>query len=122
MDDRAELGRAGEKGAARFLRGKGYRIVTRNYRCPCGEIDLIALDDKVVVFVEVKTRRAADHADPEQNVTPAKQQRITRSAEFFLRQTGSDDRLCRFDIIAITLSDAKKMDIEHFMDAFSLSG
>jgi len=119
MDDRAELGRAGEKQARKFLQRKRYRIVTRNYRCPLGEIDLIALDGKTVVFVEVKTRTANQHADPEESVTPAKQERIVRCAEFFLKQTGSDDRASRFDVVAITENDNKKMEIEHFVDAFT---
>ena len=119
MDDRADLGRVGEKQAAKFLRRKRYRIVTRNYRCPMGELDLIALDGKIIVFVEVKTRTDSEHADPEENVNLAKQQRISRCAEFFLRQTGSDDRQCRFDVIAITMNHNTKMEIEHFMDAFT---
>ena len=118
MDDRAELGRAGEKQAARFLRRKGHRIVTRNYCCPLGEIDLVTLDGKLIVFVEVKTRTTSEHADPEENVNPAKQKKIALCAEYFLRQTGSDDRACRFDVIAITMDHNRKMEIEHFMDAF----
>ena len=119
MDDRAGLGRAGEEHAERFLRRRrGYRIVTRNYRCPAGEIDLIALDGRTVVFVEVKTRADREHADPQDAVNPAKQRRLLRSAEFFLRQTQSQDRACRFDVVAIALDAGGNMQTEHIEDAF----
>ena len=119
MNDQAGLGQAGEKHAERFLRRRlGYRIVTRNYRCPTGEIDLIALDGRTVVFVEVKTRTGGRHADPQDAVNPAKQQRLLRSAEFFLRQTHSEDRPCRLDVIAITLDEDGNMEVEHIKGAF----
>lgn len=118
MDDRAGLGRAGEKQAERYLRRQGHRIVTRNYRCPLGEIDLISLDDRTVVFVEVKTRTGREHADPQDAVNAAKQRRMTRAARYFIQQTGSHDRACRFDVIAIT-ADNGEMHIEHIPDAFA---
>lgn len=119
MDDRAGLGKAGEKRAERLLRRKGYRIVTRNFRCPAGEIDLIALDGRDVVFVEVKTRADAEHADPQDAVNLGKQRRLTRSARYFLQKTDATDRACRFDVIAITASERKRMHVEHFIDAFT---
>jgi len=118
MDDRANLGKTGEKRAAKFLRKKRYKIVTRNYHCPAGEIDLVALDGDIVVFIEVKTRSDADHADPEDAVNFHKQKRMARCARFFLQHTGSEGRACRFDVIAITLNDGTDMEIEHFEDAF----
>lgn len=121
MDDRAGLGVAGEKAAERFLRKRKLRTVTRNYRCPAGEIDLISLDGDTIVFVEVKTRTGREHADPEDAVNPGKQQRIRRSADFFLRQTGSEDRQYRFDIVAVIVDNAGELMIEHFPDAFTPS-
>lgn len=118
MDDRAGLGRAGEKQAERHLRRLGYRIVARNYRCPLGEIDLIALDQRTVVFVEVKTRADRQHADPQDAVNLGKQQRLLRTARYFIQQTDSQDRACRFDVIAITAEQAGTH-IEHITDAFS---
>lgn len=118
MDERQALGEVGEKHAARFLSRQGYRIVKRNYRCPTGEIDLIALDGATIVFVEVKTRSSREHADPQDAVTPAKQRYLTRSAKCFLSQTQSQRRPCRFDIIAITLDGSKPLDIEHIENAF----
>ena len=118
MDNRSTLGRTGEKQAQRFLRRLGYRIVSRNYRCAVGEIDLIALDDDVLVFVEVKTRASREHGDPQDAVNPAKQRQLVRCARFFLHQTKSDDRACRFDVIGVTLGEDGKPEIEHFIDAF----
>ena len=63
-DARRELGIDGERAAERFLRRLGYTIVERNYRCPLGEIDLVALDRRTIVFVEVKTLRRAGAASP----------------------------------------------------------
>jgi putative endonuclease len=122
MDDRAGLGRAGEKQAVRFLRRLRYRIVTQNYRCSQGEIDVIALDGKTIVFVEVKTRTDRDHADPQDAVNRAKQAHIVRAARFFLRQTGSEHRECRFDIVAIVRGPDGSMAVEHIADAFSPGG
>lgn len=118
MDDRANLGMAGEQEAERFLRRKRFRIVKRNYRCPVGEIDIVALDGAVIVFVEVKTRADRDHADPQDAVNLGKQQRLTRTARYFLRQTRSEGRACRFDIVAITGRPEAGLRIEHFPNAF----
>ena len=119
MDDRAGLGRSGEREAEGFLRARKYRIVTQNYRCPPGEVDLIALDGTTIVFVEVKTRTGREHADPQDAVNIHKQQHIQRAAEFFLRQTHSEDRVYRFDVVALVLLPDGKQEIEHLIDAFT---
>ena len=113
-----ELGRKGEKLAARHLRRNGYRIAERNYRCPLGEIDLIALTRDELCFVEVKTRRSDDVESPETNVTPAKRCRIQRIAQYYLARKGIDDINVRFDVIAIVLADDTSAQIEHFENAF----
>jgi len=118
-DERARLGRAGEHEAARFLKRKGYRIVTRNYRCSAGEIDLVALDGGMVVFVEVKTRTDCEHADPQDAVTPEKQHRLMRAARNFILQTQSQGRDFRFDIVAVVWPTAGPVRVEHFVNAFS---
>ena len=118
MDDRAELGVKGENRAERFLRKRKYRIVCRNYRCPAGEIDLVALDDKTIVFVEVKTRSGDEHADPADAVNTEKRRRLSRSAECFIQQTRSQGRACRFDVVTIVVHPDNKMDIQHYPDAF----
>jgi putative endonuclease len=119
MWDGAKLGMQGERAAERFLRRKGYRIVTRNYLCRTGEIDIVALDGAMIVFVEVKTRASGDYESPESAVTPGKQERVIRAANLFLRQTHSTGRACRFDIVAITGQPGGELEIEHFVNAFS---
>ncbi|MFH0980983.1 MAG: YraN family protein [Planctomycetota bacterium] len=113
-----QVGHLGEKLGARFLRRRGYRIVARNYTCPAGEIDLIALDEPTVVFVEVKTRRDDAAAEPEDAVNFPKRRRITAAARYYLLQTGAQDRPCRFDVVAVVLKEGSKPEVEHFIDAF----
>jgi len=108
MSDRDKLGRRGEKLAARHLRRNGYRIVERNFRCPLGEIDIIAL----------RTRRSAEFEPPEVNVTPAKRRRIRRLAQYYLAEKSINDFNVRCDVIAIVISDAGDTELEHFEDAF----
>ena len=112
------LGAAGEKAAARHLEQSGYRIVARNYRCPAGELDLVAIDEDTIVFVEVKTRRSDQAADPEVNVTHAKQCQITRAAKYYLMVKSAQEHPARFDVVAVVLPDRGRPAVEHFVDAF----
>jgi putative endonuclease len=73
------LGERGENVAAKFLRGKGYKILLRNFRCDLGEVDIIARDGRTLVFVEVKTR-AYDDTTPEEHVNPTKHHQNTKAA------------------------------------------
>jgi putative endonuclease len=70
------------------------------------------------VFVEVKTRSDADHTDPQDAVNRPKQERIGRCAQYFLRQTDSLDRACRFDVVAIVRMPDGSSRIEHFIEAY----
>ena len=99
MDDRAKLGKAGEDHAERFLRRLGYRIVTRNYRSATGEIDLVALDTHVIVFVEVKTRSGPGYGGAEA-VTGRKLARLRRAAARWLE--GRPAAPVRFDVVVFT--------------------
>ena len=121
MDQRLQLGKLGEKQAARFLKRKGFRIVTRNYACPRGEIDIVALDGKVVVFVEVKTRSNQEHADPIDAVDRHKQRQLTNTAKYFLKHTISEHSICRYDVITLISEDQGSFDIQHYEDAFAPS-
>ncbi len=107
--ERLELGRRGEDIAARFLKKMGYKIIERNFRCRIGEIDIIAFEKGVLIFIEIKTRTSDSFAPPQLSVNRLKQQKIINSALSYLVQkriTGID---CRFDIIAITFpADIKK--------------
>ena len=98
--ERQQFGADGERAAERFLRRRGFTIVERNYRCPLGEVDLIALDGRTVVFVEVKTRRHAGAGSPYDAVDPRKQRQIVRAAECYLDAHRLHDRAVRFDVVA----------------------
>lgn len=121
-DPRRALGAAGESAAARHLVQRGYSIVEANARCRLGEIDLIAIDEGVIVFVEVKGNRGGRYGAPEDMVTPAKQRRLTRLAAWYLQRRGWLGRPARFDVVAVEwdLSGAKC--VRHYRDAFPAIG
>src|SRR5258707_7332564 len=81
------LGDRGENMAARYLRNQGYKIIMRNFRCDAGEVDIIARQRDMLVFVEVKTR-AYDDPTPEEQVDPVKQQQIQKAAKLYLSRYG----------------------------------
>ena len=112
MSNLRRVGKAAEDRAARFLMEKGYTIVTRRYNAKGGEIDLIALDGDMMVFVEVKERRAAGFI-PEEAMSRQKLECLGRARHEYLGVIGEPNRLSRFDMIAI---DAKG--IRHYEDAF----
>lgn len=116
--ERKDTGQKGEELAARYLQGKGCRIVRRNYRCNIGEIDLVAEDSGVVVIVEVRTKRVPCMVRPEETITWAKATRLVRLAEHYLASTGQDDRPWRVDVVAIEMdSDDTPLRIERYQDA-----
>jgi putative endonuclease len=114
---RRQLGSDGERAAERFLRGRGYTIVERNYRCPLGEVDLVALHRGTVVFVEVKTLRRASVGAPHDAVGPRKQRRLARIAEHYLAARRLYDRDVRFDVVGVCL-DGGELVCELLQDAF----
>lgn len=116
--DRDELGRRGEQLAEFHLRRAGLRVVARRFRTPTGEIDLIMRDGTTVVFVEVKTRRSRRHSDPEEAVRGPKQERMARTAAWFLRHKRWENRPCRFDVVAVVLAEGGEPEIVHHPDAF----
>ncbi len=102
--NRRKLGGEMEKLAAETLRKAGYRILQSNYRCPAGEIDLIARHGKYLVFVEVKYRSTGESGLPEEAVDVRKQRVISRAALYYLAEHGmGEDTPCRFDVAAISL-------------------
>jgi putative endonuclease len=113
------LGDRGEQAAARYLRRKGYVIVARGDRTRRGEIDLVAVDGRTVVFIEVKTRRSHRAGHPAEAVGTRKQRRIIRAALAFLKRHDLLERAARFDVVAITWPDDRRAPtIEHFQGAF----
>ncbi|MDY6795930.1 MAG: YraN family protein [Actinomycetota bacterium] len=114
-----ELGRAGERLAGAFLERKGYRILERNYRSPHGELDIIASKGGLLVFCEVKTRSCGDIIEALEAVGPRKQERIVRTASYYLFREKPACRRCRFDVIAL-LRECGRWRIEHVQDAFEI--
>ena len=113
------LGQRGEDAAARFLRRLGYKIVGRGDRDKLGELDIVAVDHRTVVFVEVKTRQSPDLGPPEEAVDLRKQRRLTRLALGYLRRHGLLEHAARFDVVALTWPpDERRPHIEHFINAF----
>jgi putative endonuclease len=111
------LGDRGENRAARYLRERGYKILLRNFRCPLGEIDIIARDGRTLVFVEVKTRTEDDPL-PEDQVNPSKQHQITKAGKFYLGRYGVPQPPSRFDVIAVVWPDGREPVIRHTPHAF----
>ena len=117
------LGQRGEDAAAKFLRKLGYIIVGRGHRDRIGEIDLVAVDGRTVVFVEVKTRTSQDAGHPAEAVDDDKQRQLTRLALAYMKRHDLLECSARFDVVAITWPDAKSNPkIEHFQNAFEPIG
>ena len=117
-DSREQFGLEGERLAERFLRRQGLKMVARRFATPVGEIDLVMRARDTVVFVEVKTRRDREYADPEDAVGRDKQRKMARCAAWFLRRRRLEDRPCRFDVVAVVIAEDAEPEIEHFPDAF----
>lgn len=119
LTDRDLLGRWGEKRCGKFLKSKGLKILTRNYSCKTGEIDLIMVDtDSTIVFVEVRTKAGSDFASPEDSITKPKKTRLLRTARYFLATNNIEDRPFRFDVVAIVLNESDQPQINHYKNAF----
>lgn len=116
MGTRYVTGKYGEKLAAEFLEKKGYTIIAKNYRFGRAEIDIIAQQKNVVVFVEVKTRKNHQFGTPEAFVSEAQAERIFEAAEAYQAANEGEYQI-RFDIISIT-GKPPQCQIEHFPDAF----
>jgi len=100
---RRDTGILGEKLAKDFLKKRGYRILETNYRCPEGEIDIVAKHKDSLVFVEVRTKTSLGFGSPEESITPAKQEKM-RAAAFHYRQTHNNlPPLWRIDVVAVEL-------------------
>jgi putative endonuclease len=120
FNDRKSLGKQGEEIAASYLKGLKYRVVEKNYRCRCGEIDIVALDGNTLVFIEVKTRRTASYGPPQLAVTPFKQRQISKAALTYLAKNRQTEMNARFDVISIILRNERSV-LDHIKDAFELA-
>ena len=117
------FGTRSERAAARFLRRLGYRILARNYNCPHGELDLIALDGRCLVFVEVRSTGGDDTERPAASVDDAKQRRLTRLALYYLQEHRLLDCAARFDVLAVSWPEGRREPrFVHYRQAFEASG
>jgi len=118
--ERIALGSFGEGLARERLKDCGYRILTTNYRCPLGEIDVIAKDGDVLVFVEIRTRKNISPGSVKETVNSRKQRQISKVALTYIRSNNLWESKARFDVVAIGLFGRKK-EIEIIKNAFELA-
>jgi putative endonuclease len=106
---RRALGQLGEDLALHHLQAQGYEILERNYRCPHGEVDIIARDQRRLAFVEVRARQGTAFGTPEETVTPKKQVRLATVARHYLQEKGSVDVDWGIDFVAVRFSPAGEL-------------
>jgi putative endonuclease len=111
------LGIKGEDLAVKFLKKKGYRILSRNYKTPLGEIDIVAEDGETLVFVDVKTRTDDAFGLPFEAVNHRKREKLRKVALYYLKNVRRKDVASRFDVLSIEAGGSKN-EIEHILDAF----
>src|SRR3989338_8163948 len=104
--------RLGEKLAAEYLEKQGYKIIERNFRTGWGEIDIIALDDKTLVFVEVKTKTSNKFGTPFEAMTPFKIKALERTAMFYKKLHPELPEALRIDAVGVVLSKDKNAKID----------
>ena len=114
------LGARGENAAAKYLRELGYRIIIRNFKIEAGEVDIIARDEKTLVFVEVKTRTSADQVSPEDQVDDEKRKQVARVARIYMSRYGTPQPPYRFDVVAIIWPTGREPQIRHIPSAFQV--
>lgn len=115
------IGRRGEDLAAAWLQRHGYTILERNWRRPCGELDLIAERDGEIIGVEVKTRSSAAMGEPEEAVTPAKQRKLLLTMQTYLMESGAEQRPYRLDVLAVRLApNGAHLETRHYPAAIML--
>ena len=116
---RISVGKQGESLAAEFLRKNGYRIVETNFRNRYGEIDIIAVEGKTLVFIEVKTKTNNKFGPPKMAVNLRKQKQLSKTALAYLTQKKLNNNPARFDVIGISIIE-DKTEIELIKNAFEL--
>ena len=117
-DSRHILGELGESAALKHLKHEGYRIRALNYRTKKGEIDIIAEEKRVIVFVEVRTLSSERHGEAFSTVNQGKRQRLTRAAHEYLNKYNLEERDWRFDFISVVTGNDRIPRVELTRDAF----
>ena len=116
---RIDIGKQGEIWAWEYLQQRQYVIVEKNFRCKFGEIDLIAKDKHLIVFVEVRTKTSTAYGPAYNSVTSSKQKQVKRVALFYISKYNLVNTQFRFDVIGITLDPRTgHHQIDHIQNAF----
>ena len=120
MNHRSELGKFGEDFACEYLKRQGYKIQFRNFRCRIGEIDIIAVKDNVLCFIEVKTRNTTTYGLPREAVSLTKQRKIYRCAELYMQSKGIilNMPVLSFDVIEIIKEGTAVKEFHHYPHCF----
>jgi putative endonuclease len=118
--ERLELGKLGEDLALKTIKQMGYRCIARNYRCPLGEMDIIARDGDTLVFVEIKTRRGKSLEWAKEAVDRRKKRQLSKVALVYMKENHCADVKSRFDVVAVNLGRQGK-EIEVVQNAFDLA-
>ena len=117
------FGDKAERAAAAFLKQAKYKIIGRNVRLHCGELDIVAVDGDVIVFAEVRSTECGDVNRPAESVDFVKQKKLSELALAFLQKHRLLGRTCRFDVLAVSWPPgAKSPEIRHFVNAFESIG
>lgn len=114
------LGERGEIVAGSYLREQGYEILEKNFRCPLGEIDLIARKSGRLFFAEVKTRASGRFGRPEESVHEAKQQKLIKLAQWYLKQTKQNEKPASFLVLAVDWSFDHNPTVRMIENAFQV--
>ncbi len=117
---RLELGKFGEDLAYQKVKRLGYKKIIRNYRCPLGEVDLIAYDKDTLVFIEIKTRKGRSLGYAKEAVNARKRLQLSKVALFYMKGSNCIDSRARFDVVAISIN-GDKTQIEVVQNAFDLA-
>jgi putative endonuclease len=114
-------GRLGERAAKDYLRRRGLKFLTANFRSARGEIDLIFRDDDCLVFVEVKSRSSEDWTRPAAAVDAERRRRLSRAALDYLRRLKNPAVKIRFDIVEVLLADGGVREVRHLPNTFAMA-
>jgi putative endonuclease len=118
--ERLSLGKFGEDLAFKEIKGLGYKRIIRNYRCPLGEVDLIAIDGDTLVFIEVKTRKGRSLAYAKEAVNDRKRRQLSKVALSYMKSNKLNGAKARFDVVAVCLAGGEQR-VEVIRDAFELA-
>ena len=116
MKNNREKGAIGEEIAARYLLSQNYKIMDRNYRSNIGEIDIIAIKDDILIFIEVKTRTSVNYGYPYEAVNWKKQNKIIKTSLIYIKHKNMRNYQIRYDVIEVYLINGEK--INHIENAF----